>query len=119
MKIFLFLLKNNIHFELTKHKIQYTDDNNVPHLYTPDIEINGVIYEIKPTKFLSFPLNIIKLSALSKYCECNNLKWAVITENTYNLDFMNKEYVELMIEKNIVKIGDSPKNVEKFKRIFK
>lgn len=58
-----------------------------------DIEINGVIYEIKPLKLLEkLKIIQIKLQTLGEYCKINDLKWGIITEKTYDTNFVNRKY---------------------------
>ena len=48
----------------------------------------------------------------------NNLEYDIITENTYDLNFINREYVDKMIECGIVDLGIKEKNLLKYERCF-
>ena len=114
LKIFIYLLENNIKFAPSRHRIKYKM-GGINRTYCPDIVINDVeICEIKPYKLLTIVENVLKYSVLKKYCNEYNLKCKYITENTFDLSKLNLAYIDELINKKIIDIDD--KNYEKLKR---
>jgi len=117
LKIFLYLMENNIKFAPSKHRIKYKM-KNIHRTYCPDIVINGIeICEIKPYKLLTTDENVLKYNALKEYCKEYNLTCKYITENTFDISKYNLEYIENFINKKIITIDD--KNHDKLKRNIK
>lgn len=92
MRIFLYFYENDIKFKLTKQRIKYVDKDEKEKTYLPDLEIDGIIYEIKPKGMLKIEKIQFKLQVLEKYCFDNDLKYGIITEKTYDISFINKNY---------------------------
>ena len=117
LKVYIFLFVSNINFKICDKRIKYVH-NGISKTYLPDIEINDKIYEIKPSGLLQLEKNILKINILKNYCMNNNLEYDIITENTYDLNFINREYVDKMIECGIVDLGIKEKNLLKYERCF-
>lgn len=114
LKIFLYLIENNIKFHISKHRVKYKI-NGVDKTYCPDIVIDDYdICEIKPTRLISLKINIAKFAALKKYCVDFNLKCKYLTECDFDLSKYNIQIIDEMINKNIIIID--VKNLEKLKR---
>lgn len=113
MKIFFYLIDNNIDFILSNHKVPYFLDGKERN-YFPDINIGDIVCEIKPSNLIHLPFNEIKFQALKTYCEHFKLKCQYITELSYDLSKYNKEYFNEKIKKNILLIDE--KNKEKLMR---
>lgn len=105
LRIFLFLIDNNIKFELSKHRINYTL-NDKSYTYLPDIIFVGtnIIAEIKPTKLINSNLNVIKFKAAREYCKKYKLEFRVINETTYDLTKFDLSVINNYIDRNIVVI---------------
>jgi hypothetical protein len=116
MKVYFYLLENMIEFSLSKHHIKYEMEGKQK-TYNPDIVIKNIIYEIKPQKLINLKNNIAKRIALENYCDKFNLKCDYITENTYNCDFINKEYIEDKLEKGILILDE--KQEKRLNRIMR
>lgn len=102
LKIFLYLISNDIKFVLSKHRIKYTM-NNIQRTYNPDICINNIIYEIKPEKLIPRKEVQVKYEALLKYCDMYNLQCDFITENTYDISNIKRELIsELYSKGNLI-----------------
>lgn len=98
LSIYLYFLENRINFLLSKHRIKYKFKNK-DRTYCPDIVINNKIFEIKPKKLISIPINILKFAALKKYCKNFNLQCDYITEETYNIkNMLEKDKILKLIE---------------------
>ncbi len=118
LKIFLFLLSKNIEFDLCDERIKYITKNGNSKTYLPDIKIGNTIYEIKQSCLVDSETVQEKFEALQRYCLLNNLKCEFITEKTYEISFVNKEYVNMMIENGKVELIQNVKNLSKYNRIF-
>lgn len=116
MKIYFYLLENDVAFSLSKHSIEYEFDG-AKRTYNPDIVISDVIYEIKPRKLVSLRINVEKFNALKKYCEKFSLKCDHIFEDTFNCSFIDLDYVEQKIKDGILLLDQ--KQEERLKRIMK
>jgi hypothetical protein len=105
LRIFLFLIDNNIKFELSKHRINYIL-NDKPYTYQPDIIFMGtnIVAEIKPTNLINSNLNVIKFKAAKEYCKKYKLEFQVITETTYDLNKFDLSLINNYIDRNIVVI---------------
>jgi len=86
LRVFVWLIRNNIYFKLSKHRIKYIDENEIHRTYNPDIVIDKKIYEIKPKKLINLKRNQLKFQALKNYCKKFNLSWGIIQEDTYNIN---------------------------------
>ena len=117
LKIYLYFYENDINFELTKHRIKYVE-NKISRTYNPDIEKDEIIYEIKPSELLLNEEVQLKLQALEKYCYDNDLKFDTITENTYCLNFVNRTYLDKMINSKNIELFQNEKNLKKYERLF-
>lgn len=113
MKIFYYLIDNNIEFKLSKHKIQYIDGNTNRN-YFPDIVINDSIIEIKPSALVKQERNKLKFNALIDYCKKFNLKCEYFTEKSFDLEKYNKEFFINKIQNKELIIDE--KNKEKLMR---
>lgn len=107
LRIFLFLIDNNIKFEISKHRIKYKN-NNTEYTYCPDITFvdTNVIAEVKPDKLVNTELNTIKFNAARNYCNKYGLGFDIITENTYDISKFDLSYINTYISKGIVIIDD-------------
>lgn len=113
LRIFLFLIENDIKFELCKHRINYTL-NNKSRTYHPDITFVGtnIIAEIKPSNLIESNLNRIKFDAAREYCKKYKLKFHIIDETTYNINKFDLLTINDYIDRNIVVI-----NSDEYKRL--
>lgn len=114
LKIYMFLLENNIEFVLSKHRIEYIF-NDVARTYNPDICIGNNIFEIKPSALLMSENVKAKMNALQNYCNIFKLKCDFITEKTYDISKYTKEYILDLISKNKIQLVNES-NLEKLKR---
>ncbi len=105
LKIFLYLSEVGINFDLSKHRIPY-QINGVNRTYQPDIVIDDTIYEIKPIKLVAESNNCVKFVAARNYCNKYNLKFDIITEQTYCLKTLNKEIINLLIENRVIELSE-------------
>lgn len=111
LKIYCYLNDNNIKFNIAKHRVRYRYRNK-DFTYLPDIVIDNTVYEIKPSKLITIPLNVEKYNALKKYCLNFNLKCGIITELTYDLEkYDTREYIDSLIKSDTLTID--AKNLEK------
>ena len=117
LKMFVHLSNLKIKFEICKHRIKYIFENK-EYTYCPDIVINDCICEIKPKELVNLELNRYKFKALEEYCSKFNLKYEIITDEKYNLSYINMEYVDDLIKRDIIRILDSPKNLIKYEKTF-
>lgn len=113
LKIYLYLDSNNISFLQSLHRITYMD-NGIEKTYCPDIVINDTICEIKPDSLTSNAQVVKKFNALENYCKQYNLKCKFITENTFPLEKLTKEDVNLLINQKKLVIDE--KNYNKLMR---
>lgn len=113
LKIFLHLENHDIKFLPSHHRIKYSYQNSEK-TYLPDIVIGNTIHEIKPSKLLMNDVVLVKFDALKKYCAKFNLNCGFITETTYSLTPLTKEYVDSLIEKK--KLNLDEKNYNKLMR---
>jgi len=112
MKVFLFLIENNVEFLLSKHRINYKL-NKKERTYCPDIVIGNVIYEIKPKQMVSLKENQIKFKALENYCKRFNLKCGFYTEEDFDYVLDAEKIEKLILEDKIIL---DKKNKEKILR---
>jgi len=103
LRVYLFLEKNNIEFNLSKHRIPYRFEDK-DRMYYPDITINENICEIKPKVKLNWEQNKAKHKNLKIYCKKFNLNCNYITEYTYDLTTISKKYIEDKIFKKDILI---------------
>lgn len=113
LKIYLHLEENGISFLQSKHRIPYTD-GGIEKTYCPDIVIGNIIYEIKPSALSNNELVIKKFNALENYCKKYNLSCNFITENTFCLDKLTLEKIDLLISNKKLIIDE--KNYNKLMR---
>lgn len=109
LRVYLYLIKNNIEFALSTHKIQYIKDNTIRN-YHPDIVIGHCIYEIKPDALTKIHKNKIKFDALLAYAKRINLMAAYITYETYDLSEINLEYIRQEMQKGNIIMNESEFN---------
>ncbi len=116
LRIYLFLIKTKIPFELSKHRIEYINENGHKRTYNPDIVFmnDNSVCEIKPVSFLDMKINKIKFEAAKKYCSNYNLAFKVITERTYDLSEISLDYINNFIEQGIILINEN-----EYKRLIK
>lgn len=113
MKIYLYLLANEVSFEISKHRIPYVLDGK-SRTYCPDYVTGTEICEIKPFALIELPENVAKFAAAKQYCAERALTFKVITERTYKLPALTEKEVLEMREKKLLLIEE--KNMEKMKR---
>ena len=107
MLVYIYLCENNVRFELSKHRIEYDNGNKT---YNPDIVIDNTIIEIKPKFLLNCKTVVDKLEALKNYCNIFNLKFKIITEDSYEIwKYFNKDFIELLIKENKLILSDKQK----------
>jgi len=109
LRVYLYLVKNNIIFCLSKHKIQYFKDEKLKN-YHPDIVIGECIYEIKPSALIKQPINQLKFNALTDYAKKINLNAAYITYETYDLSEIKLEYILNEIKNGNIIMNDTQIN---------
>lgn len=115
LKIYLYLIDNNIKFQMSKHRIKYKY-NDIDRTYCPDIILeDNTVCEIKPSNLTKLEINKEKYKSMERYCSDFNLKCRYITE----LDFDIKKYNDLnhilnLINNKIILMDE--KNLEKLKR---
>lgn len=97
MKVFYFLINDNIDFVITKKRIKYIDITGTSRTYTPDIEIQNKLIEIKPSVLVEKENNKYKFEAAKKYCFLNNMIFEIYTEKHFPLQTFNKEVLDLSI----------------------
>ena len=115
LKVMCYLNDNGDKFQISKHRIPYTDDTNVDRTYCPDIVVNNKIYEIKPYNMLKIKLNVLKLEALKNYCEKHGLLYGgYLTEMNVNLTKYDLKYITTLIDAGKIIIDSL--NLEKLKR---
>lgn len=81
-QIYCYLIYNNIKFQISKHKIQYTFGQKLRN-YFPDINIENQIIQIKPKKLLQTKQNLAKFNSAKSYCKKFSLTFKVVTQDTY------------------------------------
>ena len=115
LKVMCYLNDNGEKFQVSKHRIAYTDDNGVNRTYCPDIVVNNKIYEIKPYNMLKIKLNVLKSEALKTYCEKFGILYGgYLTEMNVNLTKYDLKYLIALIDSG--KIIIDTLNLEKLKR---
>lgn len=102
MKVFYFLIKQNIMFSVTKQKIKYIDENNLQRTYTPDIEIENKLIEIKPSCLIETQRNQLKFCAAKKYCLENNIDFVLFTENDFPIKTFTKDILDLSVQTGMI-----------------
>lgn len=113
LRVFLYLIDNNVRFCLSNHKVAY-EYKEAKRTYNPDIVIDTTVYEIKPSKLKDVGINLIKFQALKAYCNENNLRCAYIDEHTYDLTFFTKDYFVNMVKSGYIDVND-----KNYQKIFK
>lgn len=113
LRVYLYLIKYDIKFALSTHKIQYMLNGSLRN-YHPDIVIGQCIYEIKPTGLIDHPKNKLKFEALCKYANKFKLSAGYITHETYDISEINLMYIQSQIDRGIIEISDS-----EYKRLLK
>ena len=113
MRVYLYLIKHDIKFALSTHKIQYML-NGMYRNYHPDIVIGQCIYEIKPSGLINHPKNKLKFEALCKYANKLKLSAGYITHETYDISEINLMYIQSQIDRGIIEISDL-----EYKRLLK
>lgn len=115
LKVYFYLMDNNIPFTQSKHRIKYMDGNR-ERTYNPDIVIEDVIYEIKPESMTKVKINEVKHLSAKIYCKENKLKYGgFITENTFDI----KKYGEMDYINEKISLGNiiiDEKNFSKFRK---
>lgn len=106
LRIFLYLINNNISFCLSNHRVCYYLDG-VERTYNPDIVIGTTVYEIKPKNLKKIPINKIKFKALSEYCASHKLQCSYLDECTYDLVFFTKDYFHYMVKNGYIIVNDA------------
>lgn len=117
LKVFLYLIENNINFKISKHRIRYVDNFSNDKTYNPDIVINNVICEIKPSNMLKIESVKMKQKAAEQYCDKFKLKYEFITENTFDLSGITFDKIDSMINNNIIMLTDN-KVKDNYKRLM-
>ena len=102
MKIFYFLIKQNIMFSITKRRINYVYENNLQRTYTPDIEIENKLIEIKPSCLIETQRNELKFCAAKKYCLENNIDFVLYTENDFPIKTFTKDTLDLCVQSGMI-----------------
>lgn len=105
LKVFLYLIDNNIKFKISKHRIHYTDIYGHNRTYNPDIIIGNTLYEIKPQKMIKLKAVEIKKNAAVEYCNRFSLKYEFITENTFDLKYITFDKINKMIRMGVIKLN--------------
>jgi hypothetical protein len=107
LRLLLYLIDDNIKFELSKHRISYKK-NNVSRTYHTDITLidSNTVVEIKPVRLIGHTDNILKFNAAKKYCDKYGLNFDILTENTYDISKINLKYINSCIERGIVVIDN-------------
>jgi hypothetical protein len=113
LKVYLYLENNKISFLQSSHRISYSN-NGIEKTYCPDIVIGDTIYEIKPDALTKTELVIKKFTALKNYCKKYNLNCDFITENTFSLEKLTQEEIDLLIDNKKLIIDE--KNYNKLMR---
>lgn len=112
-RIYVYLTFNNVEFNLSKHRIPYIYQGK-KRTYCPDIEINSVIYQIKPKSLLSYKLNKVKFIAAQDYCSKFKLKFDVITQRTFDIYTKQiNECIKQLINSDLI-LFTSQKSKQKF-----
>lgn len=91
-----FLIKNSDVKSAEYIKIPYKDYKGDERTYHPDFIKDKTIYEIKPQHLLNAADNKLKFEAAKNYCNINEFKFCIITEN----DLEKINYDTLVILKN-------------------
>jgi len=76
---FIDLYERDIEFSLNPPSIKYLDGKKV-RTYIPDLLLKNEIVEIKPSKLIDHPLNVLKFSAARKWCKENKMKFSIMTD---------------------------------------
>lgn len=110
MKFFLYLKKNNIRFSLSKHRILY-EINGRQKTYCPDLVIDNLIVEIKPSKLASSKENVKKIKALESYCRKFQLHCEIWTEQKLKEEnfSLSKEEFLTYVENNEIMVDETNK----------
>lgn len=110
MKVFYFLIKENITFSITKQRINYIDENNLQRTYTPDIEIENKLIEIKPSCLIETQRNELKFAAAKKYCLEKNVDFILYTENDFPIKTFTKDTLDLCIQSGMILVDKTNYN---------
>ena len=106
LRIYLYLIDNNIQFELSNHRIKY-DWNGKERTYNPDIVIDTQICEIKPSVLVSQPINIAKHEALTRYCESFGMTPRILTEGDFDISkYKSRKYIDELIVRGMIEIDE-------------
>lgn len=118
LRVFLYLIENNINFKLSRHHIPYVGADGNNKTYNPDIVIGNVIYEIKPSTMLKLRAVRMKQKAAEQYCNKFALKYQFITENTFDLNIITFDKIDSMINEGFIVLTEN-KLKDNYKRLIK
>jgi hypothetical protein len=97
--------------ETQKILIIFKDENGKEHRYFPDFILeNKRMVEIKPTRLMNLPKNLLKKTAAEEYCKENGMLFEMTDVEKLNLD-------ELGVLLNDGKITFNKKTQEKFQKL--
>ena len=75
------------------------------------------IYEIKPFALIAHSTNIEKFKALEYFCKNNSMSCGYITEKTFDIFYIDKNYVDKLILEGKIVLYASDKNLAKYDRM--
>lgn len=94
LKIFVLLDSKGIPFCISKHRVPYSFKGR-NRTYLPDIQLQGIVYEIKPKNLQKTAINLIKMEAAKQYLKKFNLSYGYLDQSllqNQNQQSLVKEY---------------------------
>lgn len=106
LKVFLALIKAGEPVMFSNHRIPYLDEKGEPRTYCPDLVIDTMVIEIKPTTLIHTERNELKFTAARLYCEQFGLKFEIRTEQDFKLTPLTPQIIQEMIKNQQLIVSD-------------